>query len=380
MILPDLSHLVLKPIFEVRERFERRIDKDFNRTASDNKSDLLSRFRAGVSFSQGKTQGQLVYQYGHDELWSEPTNMATWRSDVLLAYVTTPFEGMKVTLGRQRLKVGSERLLGQAEFNNVTNSWDGAKISRGNLDLFGGKLGVTSTPDERLSLFGGVLSEGKTTQTLVAYKHDGRAAGIDETTISQQATIGFGRRLKLDAEAAIQFGHRGGQKKLAGAADAIVTYETTSKISLGGQLSVASGGGSGDTNRTFDQLYPSGHDRHGLMDMSGWQNIRDLGLWIQYTPDKATKYKLQYHGLGLDSAYDAWYGSNGKKNGSYVSATGTHGRDVGNEIDLVVDRKMNAHQALSIGLGAFLPGKFIRSFSGDAKDEVYGFVQWNYKF
>jgi len=378
MILPDLSHLVLKPIFEVRERFERRIDKDFNRTASDNKSDLLSRFRAGVSFSQGKTQGQLVYQYGHDELWSEPTNMATWRSDVVLAYVTTPVEGATVTLGRQRFKVGSERLIGQAEFNNITNSWDGVKISHGRLELFGGKIGVTSTPNERLSLYSGVYNEGKT-QTLVAFKHDGRAAGVDETTISQQAVLNFGR-LKLDAEAAIQFGHRGGQKKLAGAADAVVTYATTSKISFGGQLSVASGGGDSDTNRTFDQLYASGHDKHGLMDMSGWQNVRDLGLWVQYAPDKVSKLKFQYHGLGLDSAKDAWYAGNGKKNGGYLDATGSKGRDVGDEFDVVYDRKMNAHQALRVGVGAFLPGNFIRSFSGDAKDEVFGFVQWSYKF
>ncbi len=378
MILPDLSNLVLKPIIEIRERFERRVDKDFNRSVDDNKSDLVSRYRAGVSFSKGKINGQFVYQYGHDELWSEPTNMSSWRSDVLLANVTAPVEGAKVTLGRQRIRYGTERLLGVSDFNNVSYAWDGAKVSKGRLDLFGGNLGVASIPDEFLSLFGGAYNEGKT-QTLAAFKHDGRGTGIDETTVSQQAILGFGR-LKVDAEAAIQFGHRGDQKKLAGAGDAIVSYATTSKITVGGQLSIASGGSSGDTNRTFDQLYPGAHDKHGLMDMSGWQNIRDLGLWVQYAPDKDTKLKFQFHGFGLDSAKDAWYGTNGKKNGGYLDATGSHGRDVGDELDLGLDRKLNAHQALSAGLGVFLPGKFIRSFSGDAKDEVYGFVQWSYKF
>lgn len=378
MLFPDLSHLQLKPLFEVRGRYERRVDRDLNRSVSDNRSDLLSRFRAGVAFGQGKTQGQVVYQYAHDELWTVPGNLAQWRSDILLAFVTTPVEKGTATLGRQRFNIGTARLLGSAEFNNVTIGWDGARFAMGRLDLFGGKSGINPFPNQELSIYGGLYTEGPA-QTLAVFKHDGRGAGVDETTVSQQYRSTQGH-WKIDAEAAVQFGHRGGRKKLAGAADAQVVYAATSKISVGAQASIASGGGDGDTTHSFDQLYPSGHDKHGIIDSTGWQNVRDLGLWVSYAPDRVTTVKLQYHGLGLDSARDAWYGVFGAVNGGYNDPTGSHGRDLGDEFDLGFDRKLNAHQVLNAGLGVLVPGKYIRSFPGDARDQVYGFVQWQYKF
>ena len=42
------------------------------------------------------------------------------------------------------------------------------------------------------------------------------------------------------------------------------------------------------TRQTFDQLYPTGHDKLGLTDQVGWRNIHHLREGIEITPIKAT--------------------------------------------------------------------------------------------
>lgn len=374
-----------KPILELRARFERRIDRDFSRPATDNRNDLFSRFRAGANFTvdKGRVKGQVVYQYAHNEDWSPDGNLALWRSDILLAYGQTKIGEGTLTAGRQRLKFGSERLLGALEWNNVSYAWDGARYAFGPYEVFAAKFGVSPLPNDELRLVGAAFTKGDH-QTLAVYKHDEREDKIDEVTVSQLYRTSLGK-IKLDAEVAGQIGHRDGMRKLAGAFDAIATAPVAPKLSFSLQGSVASGGGDDDTTNTFDQLYPAGHDRHGLIDMTAWKNVRDLGLWFCYTPDKLTSLKLQYHSLGLDSARDAWYASNGKANGrpggKFVDPTGARGRDLGDEYDFDFARKLNLHQSLRAGIGLLQPGRFVRSFNGSAtKDQVWGYVQWSYSF
>ncbi len=368
-----------KPILELRARFERRTDRDFSGAQSDGRNDLFSRARIGAGFTAGKVKGQFAYQYAHDEEWADVANLALWRSDVLLAFGQTEVGPGTLTFGRQRIRYGSDRLLGSAEWNNVSMAWDGARYGLGRFDAFAVKIGVNPLPDDTVRLVGAAYTEG-TNQTLAIYKHDERGSKLDELTVSQLVRAKFGK-IAFDAEVAGQIGHRDGRRKLAGAFDAIVTAPIAPKLSLSVQGSVASGGGHGDTTNTFDQLYPSGHDRHGLIDQTGWKNVRDFGLWVRYEPDKATSFKLQYHGLALDSARDAWYASNGRQNGKFVDPTGSRGRDLGDEYDVDMSRKLNVHQSLRAGIGLFVPGRFVRSFTGSAtKDQVWGYVQWGYSF
>ena len=376
---PTLPSLDLKPILELRARFERRTDRDFNRSNVDNASDLLSRFRGGASFKRGAVSGQLVYQYAHGEDWSRARNSSAWRSDLLLAFAGTKVGAGSLTLGRQRLSLGSERLFGIGEWNNVSNAWDGGRYAFGPFDLFAFKSGVNPFPDETVRIVGGAYTKGFH-QVLLAFKHDGRSADTDVLTVSElyRRTVG---RVRIDAEVAGQVGRRRGADVLAGAIDAIATVPVAPRLTFSVQGSVASGGRDGGTSRTFDPLFPSGHDKHGLIDVSGWSNLRDLGLWFRYEPDRATSVKLQYHGFGLDSARDAWYNPAGRVNGRFLDATGSRGRDLGDEFDVDFSRTLNPHQTVRAGLGVLLPGRFQRSFAGgSSQDEVWAYGQWAYRF
>ena len=62
---------------------------------------------------------------------------------------------------------------------------------------------------------------------------------------------------------------------------------------------------------TFDQLYPSGHDKFGVADQVGWRNIRDLRTGVQFKPVAKLNMSGIYHDLGLAEARDGLYASNG---------------------------------------------------------------------
>lgn len=380
--LPQTPIIDIRPILELRARLERRIQRDLSDATNDDTTDLFGRVRAGAAIGYRQYRVQVVYQYAFGVDYNFNTHVSTERSDLVLGNVQGRFGQADLTLGRQRLSYGSERLLGAAEWNNVSDAWDGGRVVWRGAELFATKSGLLATPNKELSLYGGAYTFGPF-QALAVFKHDERNE-VDEATISAQLRRRFGR-VQIDAEAAGQVGHRAGRRKQAGAIDAIATLPVVPKLSFSVQGSVASGGGSGDTTNTFDQLYPSGHDRHGLLDMAGWQNLRDLGLSFRFDPTRATSVKLQFHSLGLDSARDAWYGAGGGPNrrpgGLFLDPTGASGRDLGQEYDLDVSHNLNPHQTVRAGLSLFKPGNFVRSFNGaETRDQLFGYVQFAYRF
>ena len=372
----------VRPILELRARFERRAQGDLSDVASDDASNFLGRARAGFGFTAGPVRGQLVYQYAYGETVNFNRHISTTRSDLVLGFAQGRLGEVEVTAGRQRLEFGSARLLGVGDWNNISNAWDGGRADLRGGTLFAVRSGLRATPDETLSLYGGAYALGPV-QGLLVHKHDGRGR-VEETTVSAQFRHRIGR-VGLDAEAAGQVGRRAGRDVLAGAVDAIGTLPLAPRFSLSVQGSLASGGGPGGTSHTFDQLYPSAHDRHGLLDLAGWQNLRDLGAWIRYEPDRRTGVKLQYHHLELQSKRDAWYGAGGAPNrgpaGAFVDPTGGSGRDLGDEIDLDATHTVDARGTARAGIGLFRPGSFVRAFNGDAtRDQVFGYVQYTYRF
>lgn len=372
----------VRPILELRARYERRTQGDFSAATSDDASNFLGRGRAGLALSAGPVRGQLVYQYAYGETVNFNRHVSTTRSDLVLGFLSGRLGEAEVTGGRQRLEFGSARLLGIGDWNNISNAWDGGRVDVRGGTLFAVRSGLRATADETLSLYGGAYAAGPV-QGLLVYKHDGRGR-VEEATASALLKRRFGR-MSLDAEAVGQVGHRAGRDVLAGALDAIGTVPLAPRLSLSVQGSLASGGGSGGASHTFDQLYPSAHDRHGLLDLAGWQNLRDLGVWVRYEPDRRTGVKLQVHHLELQSKRDAWYGAGGAPNrgpsGAFVDPTGRSGRDLGNEIDLDASHVVDARGTARAGIGLFRPGRFVRSFNGGAtRDQVFGYVQYTFRF
>ena len=110
---------------------------------------------------------------------------------------------------------------------------------------------------------------------------------------------------------------------------------------------------SGDANPadgvrgTFDQLYPTAHDKYGLADQVGWRNIHDVRVGFDVTPFKATPITVNYHSYWLAEKRDALYAASGAP--LAACRRGAASARVGQEIDVQVSRPLFPQLALTAG-------------------------------
>jgi len=121
---------------------------------------------------------------------------------------------------------------------------------------------------------------------------------------------------------------------------------------------------SGDRNPTdgehgtFDTMYPTAHDRFGVADLFGWQNIvaERVGLGIE--PHRRWTVTGQYLDLWLANATDGLYNTSG---GSIVrDTTGKSGTHIGREADVYTWYELNRHVNVGVGVGHLTGSEFLQ--------------------
>jgi hypothetical protein len=262
-----------------------------------------------------------------------------------------------VRLGRQELVFGEQRLIGQSGWQNTARTFDGV---RGTLKRHGFQLDAFAASVVRIepdtfdksgygnSLSGAYLS---TTiipkQTLEPYffwrQSPGIAAELGGVAPLHQATTGAQMAGTLPSafdysiESAFQTGSVGPDRVRAWASHWLVGKTLTdvrARPRVFGEYNYASG----DANRTdgirgtFDQLYPTGHDKYGLADQVGWRNIHHVRAGVEFKPSAKWAANGGYHSWWLASVTDALYSASGAVVAR--SAAGTAGRHVGQEGDI----------------------------------------------
>jgi hypothetical protein len=108
---------------------------------------------------------------------------------------------------------------------------------------------------------------------------------------------------------------------------------------------------------TFDQMFPSNHDKFGHQDLFGWRNIHNARSLTSLGLAKGFALNFMYDDYWLASARDALYNSSGKSIAR--SATGTAGRHVGQETDLFTTYKWQS-LTFGAGYGYLFAGEFLR--------------------
>jgi hypothetical protein len=109
---------------------------------------------------------------------------------------------------------------------------------------------------------------------------------------------------------------------------------------------------------TFDTMYPTAHDRFGLTDQFGWQNIISERAGLTIEPRHRWTVTGQYLDLWLDSATDALYNTSG---GSIVrDSKGKSGTHIGQEFDAYTWYELNAHVNVGVGVGHLEGGEFLQ--------------------
>lgn len=111
----------------------------------------------------------------------------------------------------------------------------------------------------------------------------------------------------------------------------------------------------------FDTMYPTAHDRFGILDLVGWQNLKATRGGMTIEPRHRWTFTVQYLDFWLANANDALYNSSGGVIAR--DATGRSGRHVGEEIDFYSWYELNRHVNIGMGVGHLMPGGFLASNS-----------------
>ncbi|MEQ1822176.1 MAG: alginate export family protein [Fimbriimonadaceae bacterium] len=377
----------VKPYFDWRLRYERRLNRDFLTNPSgtgtggsapgstdDDRTDLINRMRAGVEWNYGKEwSGEIQYQLASDSIRTSFSQTSDDFSDVNLAFAKYRHNNMSLTVGRQKINVGSERLLGTLEWSTAGRAYDGIRLQTGSWDAFAFKVGV-ALPKSNRTRVAGTTYKSSSGLTQVYFKHDG-ANGTPDTDVW---TLAHAWQKKFDkftpeAEVAVQSGNSAGRSLRSWALHGSLSYQQSSKTRFFVELNAASGGGNADTSYTFDNLLPTNHKFYGSMDMQSWRNMEEVAFGVEHQFDPKFGAKLHWHKFGLRDASDGWYGAGGGINrgalGAFIDPTGASGKDVGSEIDFELSYKLNPRTSFAGGFGIFTPGNFIKARNGGVADK-----------
>lgn len=312
-------------------------------------------------------------------------------------------------VGRQELLLGNQRLIGPAEWNNILRTFDGAKLfwrgEKWDVDAFWvrpvafGNLPAAQLradqPDLRQELTGVYSTyRGVKDQTFDYYYFGQTVYGPPQTPanpVDQQLNT-FGSRWQgkrgkwlWEFEGGYQFGRYAAKSDSAGFAVAGAGRELPDapwKPTVWTFYDWASGTANpnGPSHHTFNQLYPWAHRYMGWMDLVARQNIRDLNIQSTFVPSEKTRLVVWYHIFHLDQARDALYNAAGAP--IRISPTGSAGRYVGQELDLLFQVIVNPRADVLFGYSHFFPGSYIKATNpaGVSGQADFYYSQWSWRF
>jgi len=286
-------------------------------------------------------------------------------------------------VGRQELAFGEQRLLGHLSWTNTARSWDAARLifrsSVFQADAFAASL-VRSLPDDfdksgnGNRLFGAYGSAPKlvplaTVEPFVFFRRDvNLRSELGPTGELHQATVGvriagkLPARLDYNSDLALQRGSLADDAVSAWAGHWMIRESLPGKANV--KLVSEYNHATGDSNptdgarQTFDQLYPTGHDKLGLADQVGWRNIHHVRAGFELTPFKATPLALNYHSWWLADKADSLYAANGTPIARV--AGGAADSHVGQELDLQINRNLTPQIAVAAGYAHIFTGAFLK--------------------
>jgi hypothetical protein len=323
--------------------------------------------------------------------------------DLRQGYLRTNFKPVQLTVGRQELKFGDERVIGISDWTNTSRTFDAVDLKIGDknsLDLFSSSVVVIAPTS--LDKHGAGLTfhgaEGKistllphTTIDPFVLVHAVRGVKSLQGEVGNKIATTFGiyydtkLPLGFDSSATgdLQRGSYSNDSIHAGAGifrGGWSIYKAPWKMHLQGEYDYASGNSLRTPNRysTYDQQYPSNHDAFGLVDLFGLQNIKQDRLNFAFDPKTNLLAVVQVGSLHLASMKDTVYGGSGTS--VFAAPVGGFSRDgIGTEFDASAKYIWRKSFVTNIGVGHFFPGAVMTSAHHGAPLTL-AYLQFTYRF
>ncbi len=317
----------------------------------------------------------------------------TNRTDLRLAY--TEFgrgnnSPLTLRVGRQELAYGDERIIGAANWGNVARTFDAAKLilraGRWQWDFVSASVVVPQLRGISHHRQGNNLhmayGRWSTPQSPTAVEpfflwRVGGGVGDSLGGIQNQSRRALGVRvvgklpyhLEYVTEWLSQSGrviHAPGRETIrAWAQHSILRYTWPNhswRPRLAAEYNFASGDARPGDGRsgTFDQMFPTPHEKYGLADQVGWQNIEHISGSLEVSPRKQLTVRFQTHAWHLAEARDGVYLAGGAL--AFRDPTGRSGRHVGQEVDWNAQYNWGPRY-VGGGVGRLFPGHFLKAQS-----------------
>ena len=428
-----------KVVFDVEERVRgelRENTRDFDSSINDDNDDgwLLNRFRLGLALKPAP--GFKFYAQTQDsrEAFSDRANIPGVRSaegddafDLRQLYVQLgdlKRFPLQLTFGRQAITYGDGRLVGDSRWGNFGRTFDAIRLRLEQPHYWVEPFIARPVQIERHEFnqadagdnFAGVyfstdLVSKQTTDLYFFYRDKtDNQPDLDPTNrddpegtwngpAARFGAIGSRVKSKPDAlngwdytsEIAYETGGvyetvQGSRRFELSAFAAHVSGGYTAKKlpwtpRFGLEYDYASGDQNPNDNKTesFQNLFPSNHEKYGFMDEFSWRNIHDARLQINAKPIKKLDLEFDYHAFWLADTHDFWYRSNGY---STLRTRTPDGRDVrtigasnfaGQEIDLTATWEATKNVKVQAGYSHFFAGTYLAD-TGPSDDADFGYL------
>jgi hypothetical protein len=360
---------------------------------ADDREDLywLNRFRVTARFSMKPWLSAAVQaQDARVEGRNGTVNGAPFRDqfDVRLAHVDVGnFDKSRFALrgGRQELVFGDQRLVGHGNWLNTARSFDAVRgvfrHKKVRIDGFAASVVAIQMDDVNRSGSGNyfygadaplaILPNGgvlepyqfvRTAQNLPT--ETGTAGDLTSSTSGVRMVGKLSARTDYNVEGAIQRGSLGSDTISASAGHALIgraipmgskTYRAFGEYNFASGDDMPADGIRG----TFDQLYPTAHDKYGLADQVGWKNIHHLRTGVEARPHAKLTIAGSYHSFWLASATDALYSAGGAVIARIPA--GAADRHVGQELDVQATFTPSPRIQLHGGYAHMFTGAFLKA-------------------
>lgn len=286
-------------------------------------------------------------------------------------------------VGRQELAYGEQRLVGHVSWLNTARTFDGARVMLRSapvqVDLFATSVvrilpGAFDRSGNGHTFSGAYATTTKliprsSVEPYAFFRTDrqvrneaGLLAAMRQATIGVRWAGSLPARFDYSHDVAVQRGSLGSDAIAAWAGHFQIreTLPGPNAVKLTAEFNLASGDANATDGRrgTFDQLYPTPHDKYGLTDQVGWRNIRHLRAGLDLSPGRTFLVTANYHSWWLMDRHDALYNSPGAAMARI--AGGASSSHVGHEIDLQISRPLTPQLQVMGGLAHILPGAFLK--------------------
>lgn len=304
--------------------------------------------------------------------------------------------------GRQELAFGDQRLIGSSPWTNIERVFDAVRgtvrYDGYRVDVFTSSVvnAVTGTWDHHQQgnnlhgIYGGIekLVPRATIEPYILWRvqpgvknEAGVVAHLDEKVAGVRWVGKLPLGFDYGTEMVREFGSLGSDRIQSWAGHWVAGRTASVRFTprVFGEFNYASG----DKNPkdgirgTFDQLYPSGHDKYGFADQVGWRNIKDTRAGIETKPRRNVTTTIEYNNWYLASATDALYVTAGTA--SFRSIAGTAGTHVGQEFDITATWTIFKPLVAGAGFGHIIPGEFLKKTTpGNPYNYPYAMFIWKF--